>query len=151
MPQSNFALKQYKHPPRDDRYNMGNCCRGQSSTKAATGGDQRAPAPKNHSQRKHSDGENGANSCCCSSTKGSDSEGGNLREVKIRMTKKELEELVGWLNMADSSFEHVMARLVNVISDQSGDNEEDDNSGQVVKLRQQRSWRPSLQSIPEIN
>ncbi|TYK13052.1 hypothetical protein E5676_scaffold255G006540 [Cucumis melo var. makuwa] len=113
---------------------MGNCCKGQYSTPVTGCSDRRTPPLKNHRQRRHEEGS----SCCSKET--------NLREVKIRMTKKELEELVGWLNMADSSFEHVMARLVNVINDQNGDN----NNDQVVKLRQQRSWRPSLQSIPEI-
>ncbi|XP_023544016.1 uncharacterized protein LOC111803724 [Cucurbita pepo subsp. pepo] len=123
---------------------MGNCCRGQSSTPVVSGGDRRALPPKNLSQRRH-----GANSC---STTIKGSKEGNLRELKIRMTKKELKELVGWLNMADSSFEQVMARLVNVISEHNGDDSEEDdrNIGQMVKLRQQRSWRPSLQSIPEI-
>ncbi|KAG6603773.1 hypothetical protein SDJN03_04382, partial [Cucurbita argyrosperma subsp. sororia] len=123
---------------------MGNCCRGQSSTPVVSGRNRRALPPKNVRQRRH-----GASSC---STTIKGSKEGNMRELKIRMTKKELKELVGWLNMADSSFEQVMARLVNVISEQNGDDseEEDRNIGQMVKLRQQRSWRPSLQSIPEI-
>lgn len=112
---------------------MGNCCRGGASTVVAAGEERRDPPPEKHSDEK------GA--------------GGGLRsEVKIRMTKKELEELVGWLNMADSSFEQVMARLVSVITDPRGDGR-DDGTAQVARLRQQRScsWRPSLHSIPEIN
>lgn len=118
---------------------MGNCCRSQSSTPAMEYGNRRTPPWRNHRQRK----PRGSSHYCSSTHK--DPKEGNLKEVKIRMTKKELEELVGWLNMADSSFEHVMARLVNIISDQNGE-----NNDQMVKLRQQRSWRPSLQSIPEI-
>lgn len=110
---------------------MGNCCKAQSSTPVMEGSHRRTPPFKNHPQRRNQEGS---------------SKETNLREVKIRMTKKELHELVGWLNMADSSFEQVMARLVNVINYQNGDN----NNDQVVKLRQQRSWRPSLQSIPEM-
>lgn len=136
---------------------MGNCCRGESSTPVLVAGsdDRRAPAPKNHramvAQPSQSSDE-GDQNYGSGGRKGNN----NLREVKIRMTKKELEELVGWLNMADSSFEHIMNRLVNVVisDDQNGISEEDgddDNNAQVVKLRPQRSWRPSLHSIPEIN
>ncbi|TXG67801.1 hypothetical protein EZV62_009076 [Acer yangbiense] len=57
-------------------------------------------------------------------------------EVKIKITKKQLEELLGRAELKQLSVQQVLAQLMNV-SDRYETN--------------QRSWRPALQSIPEVN
>ncbi|XP_047307260.1 uncharacterized protein LOC124910633 [Impatiens glandulifera] len=57
-------------------------------------------------------------------------------EVKIRITKKQLEELLGKVDVQGIPVEQVLEQLMSV-SDRFETN--------------QRSWRPALQSIPEIN
>ncbi|KAI5656785.1 hypothetical protein M9H77_25578 [Catharanthus roseus] len=62
--------------------------------------------------------------------------GGGSREIKIKITKKQLEELVG--RAADQKQDPVLSRLI--------------YAGQRCEfLSSQRSWRPRLQSIPEVN
>ncbi|KAK4859133.1 hypothetical protein QYF36_027464 [Acer negundo] len=60
------------------------------------------------------------------------------REVKIKITKKELEELIGRADVQGLSVEQVLAELVN-------------GPDYHHKLHHQRSWRPVLQTIPEVN
>ncbi|GAV72930.1 DUF4228 domain-containing protein [Cephalotus follicularis] len=57
-----------------------------------------------------------------------------VTEVKIKITKKQLEELLSRVDMKQVSVEQVLAQLINV-SDRCE--------------IQQRCWRPALQSIPE--
>ncbi len=57
-------------------------------------------------------------------------------EVKIKITKKQLEELLGKVDLKELSVQQVLAQLINV-SDRCGTH--------------QRPWRPALQSIPEVN
>ncbi|KAK3199676.1 hypothetical protein Dsin_023091 [Dipteronia sinensis] len=57
-------------------------------------------------------------------------------EVKIKISKKQLEKLLGRAELKQLSVQQVLAQLMNV-SDQYETN--------------QRSWRPALQSIPEVN
>ncbi|KAG7953800.1 hypothetical protein I3843_12G128400 [Carya illinoinensis] len=57
-------------------------------------------------------------------------------EVKIKITRKQLEELLGRVDVKELSVHQVLAQLMNV-SDQYETH--------------QRSWRPALQSIPEVN
>lgn len=69
------------------------------------------------------------------------------REVKIKISRKELEELVtaGGRGGAarGSTAEQLLARLV-ISAAVSEDHRND-------YLHQQRTWRPALQSIPEVN
>ncbi|KAL6999298.1 hypothetical protein U1Q18_000460 [Sarracenia purpurea var. burkii] len=58
-------------------------------------------------------------------------------EVKIRITKKQLEELLGTTDVRGLSVHQVLELLMS-----AGDRYETDH---------QRSWRPALQSIPEVN
>ncbi|KAF8391554.1 hypothetical protein HHK36_023860 [Tetracentron sinense] len=58
----------------------------------------------------------------------------SAKEVKIKITKKQLEELLEKADVQGVSVEQVLAQFMNVSHDQ-----------------QHRSWRPALQSIPEIN
>jgi iron uptake system EfeUOB component EfeO/EfeM len=55
-------------------------------------------------------------------------------EVKIKITKKQLEELLSKVDMRELRVEQVLAQLMN-------------HSNGYESL--QRSWRPALQSIPE--
>lgn len=57
-------------------------------------------------------------------------------EVKVKITKKQLEELLGRVDVKELSVQQVLAQLINV------SNQYETN---------QRSWRPALQSIPEVN
>uniref|UniRef100_A0A5B7AQP8 Uncharacterized protein n=1 Tax=Davidia involucrata TaxID=16924 RepID=A0A5B7AQP8_DAVIN len=57
-------------------------------------------------------------------------------EVKIKITKKQLEELLGRVDVQGLSVRQVLAQLMN-----ASDGFE----------THQRSWRPALQSIPEVN
>ncbi|KAK1435629.1 hypothetical protein QVD17_01395 [Tagetes erecta] len=63
------------------------------------------------------------------------SSSGGKTEVKIKITKKQLEELLGMKEMQGMTIEQVLTRLIN-----GGDGVFDFN---------QRSWRPDLHSIPE--
>ncbi|KAM5588685.1 hypothetical protein ABKV19_006913 [Rosa sericea] len=65
--------------------------------------------------------------------------GGDHHEVKIKMTKRELEELVGSRGGAKdvSSVEQLLARVID-----DGDDQYEEH---------QRPWRPALQSIPEVD
>ncbi|KAF8414089.1 hypothetical protein HHK36_002088 [Tetracentron sinense] len=61
----------------------------------------------------------------------------SITEVKIKITKKQLEELLGKVDVQGLSVQQVLAQLMNV-SDQ-------------YDQTQHRSWRPALQSIPEVS
>lgn len=56
-------------------------------------------------------------------------------EVKIKVTKKQLEELLGMTEMKGLSLQQVLSKLIN------------DRSQEIES--NQRSWTPNLQSIPE--
>ncbi|KAK9025872.1 hypothetical protein V6N11_038726 [Hibiscus sabdariffa] len=59
------------------------------------------------------------------------------REVKLKITRKQLVELLGRVDVKELSVQQVLAQLINV-SDH-------------IDHADQRSWRPALQSIPELN
>ncbi|PIA57918.1 hypothetical protein AQUCO_00500083v1 [Aquilegia coerulea] len=68
-------------------------------------------------------------------------EGNNISsaptEVKIKITKKELEELLGQVDVQGLSVQQLLAQLINVSND--------------YHIQDSRSWRPALSSIPEVN
>ncbi|XP_059284886.1 uncharacterized protein LOC132038194 [Lycium ferocissimum] len=68
----------------------------------------------------------------------------NYREVKIRITKKELEKILAGKidNMEKVTMEQLLSGFLNS-SNNSFDSFEN--------IQRQRSWRPRLQSIPEAN
>ncbi|XVF03875.1 hypothetical protein REPUB_Repub05bG0030600 [Reevesia pubescens] len=57
-------------------------------------------------------------------------------EVKVKITKKQLEELLGRVDVKELSVQQVLAQLINVSNQYEAN---------------QRSWRPALKSIPEVN
>ncbi|KAK7387086.1 hypothetical protein VNO78_27584 [Psophocarpus tetragonolobus] len=59
-----------------------------------------------------------------------------VTEVKIKITKKQLEELLSKVDVRELRVEQVLSQLM-------------DHSGGYQSL--QRPWRPALQSIPEVN
>lgn len=63
------------------------------------------------------------------------------REVKIKITKKELEQLLAKVDTQGATLEHVLAQLMNNGTD----------TDRPADMQRQRSWRPALQSIPEVN
>ncbi|KAF7815824.1 DUF4228 domain protein [Senna tora] len=65
--------------------------------------------------------------------------GGKVTEVKIKITKKELEKLISRMEVKEMRADQVLAKLMSY-----------GGSGYEVN-QHQRSWRPALQSIPEVN
>ncbi|MBA0580310.1 uncharacterized protein LOC105787199 [Gossypium raimondii] len=57
-----------------------------------------------------------------------------IHEVKVKISKKQLEELLGRVDAKELSVQQVLEQLINV--------------GNQYEANQ-RSWRPALQSIPE--
>jgi len=101
---------------------MGNCLKHQSSTKYATEDNDEwdfSPSEGNSAGK-----SNGAASKTTTT------------EVKIKITKKQLEELLSKVDKRELRVEQVLAQLMN-------------HSNGYESL--QRSWRPALQSIPEID
>lgn len=87
-------------------------------------------------ENKKDDGDDKAPSLSTLSSSSSSSSS-SKREVKIKISRKELEELLAGVG-GNLSVDQALARLVG--GDDRGD----------FMLRQ-RSWRPALQSIPEVN
>ncbi|KAL4272148.1 hypothetical protein GQ457_13G002250 [Hibiscus cannabinus] len=115
---------------------MGNCLRRQSPTQ--WGGEDWGTLTAAAAANDDGDGmeekgllENheriGSTTCSSSAT----------REVKLKITRKQLVELLGRVDVKELSVQQVLAQLINV-SDH-------------IDHADQRSWRPALQSIPELN
>ncbi|KAE8673460.1 F11F12.2-like protein [Hibiscus syriacus] len=64
-------------------------------------------------------------------------DGGNTREVKITLSKKELQRLVHDMDVQGLTLEQGLARMV--------------DCGDVYEAEVRRTWKPVLQSIPEVN
>ncbi|XP_059440490.1 uncharacterized protein LOC132172945 [Corylus avellana] len=125
---------------------MGNCLRRQSGSSVVWAGDDWGSLTSKNSFEDDDDDnacnverhrllgvETGAFSLSSSSTNTSTA---GTREVKITITKKELEELVGRADMQGLSTKQILSRLMD-----SADRYDE----------HQRPWRPALQSIPEVN
>ncbi|XP_027344305.1 uncharacterized protein LOC113856607 [Abrus precatorius] len=102
---------------------MGNCLRLQSSTNYTTYEDD---------EEWDFQGDEGAFD---TSSKGANN-AKTTTEVKIKITKKQLEELLSKVDVRELRVEQVMSHLMK-------------HSGGYQSL--QRPWRPALQSIPEVN
>ncbi|KAK2387232.1 protein expression protein [Trifolium repens] len=99
---------------------MGNCLKQQSSTNYATDDE---------------DWDLSSSKVDCAA-KSNDASAKTTTEVKIKITKKQLEELLSKVDMRELRVEQVLAQLMN-------------HSNGYKSL--QRSWRPALQSIPEMD
>ncbi|KAI4308008.1 hypothetical protein L6164_031127 [Bauhinia variegata] len=100
---------------------MGNCLKSQSSSKYAGDYDD--------DEEWNSPGMEGGEI-----NGGENFNNGKTREVKIKITKKQLEELLGKMDVKELKVNQVLAQLLN------------HSDGCQVH---QRPWRPALQSIPE--
>ncbi|KAK7305109.1 hypothetical protein VNO77_43009 [Canavalia gladiata] len=106
---------------------MGNCLKHQSSTQhiihdAYEGDELEFSTPKGDFE--------GTNKGVASTTK-------TITEVKIKITKKQLEELLSKVDVRELKVDQVLSHLMN------------HSGGGYQQL--QRPWRPALQSIPELN
>ncbi|KAI3863167.1 hypothetical protein MKW98_015625 [Papaver atlanticum] len=119
---------------------MGNCCKRESSM--SWGGDdwdcfesesaketQRCCGKTNQKANTKNDGKN---LFTCETSKCHKNVMSPSTEVKIRITKKELEELLGKIDVQGLSMEQILTQLIKTHEDH-------------------QSWRPALSSIPEVN
>ncbi|KAL6199357.1 hypothetical protein ACLB2K_029141 [Fragaria x ananassa] len=138
---------------------MGNCMRHEESSSANWGGEDWGSLANDDRDHKHmrktkkieaeeeegllggeEDGGRFAGSYDSPKTKAQPAGGANT-EVKIKMTKKQLEELMGRVELNQMTVQQVLAQLIMSVSSSSTDPYEADH---------QRPWRPVLQSIPEL-
>ncbi|XP_058784161.1 uncharacterized protein LOC131658930 [Vicia villosa] len=101
---------------------MGNCLKGQSSNKYATDDEDEWDFPA-------SKGNNMAEKIGVTGAK-------TTTEVKIKITKKQLEELLRKVDIRELKVDQVLTQLIN-------------HSNGYKSF--ERSWRPALQSIPEMD
>ncbi|XP_007020840.2 PREDICTED: uncharacterized protein LOC18593514 [Theobroma cacao] len=127
---------------------MGNCLRHQSSTQWA--GDDWGTSPVEDDDSGFFASETTNDTCEYKAMMNMEEKGllrnhqkngfttssATTHEVKVKITKKQLEELLGRVDVKELSVQQVLAQLINVR------NQYETN---------QRSWRPALQSIPEVN
>ena len=119
---------------------MGNCLRHESSMQ--WGGDDWGSPAVDHrgfpgdtsGDMSHKKDTSYANYATTMSNSASTTAG---TEVKIKITKKQLEELLSKADVKDMTVQQVLAKLISV-SDR-------------YQTQQIRAWRPALQSIPEVN
>ncbi|KAH1239534.1 hypothetical protein GmHk_08G023944 [Glycine max] len=105
---------------------MGNCLKNQSPTKYDGGSDD------DNDDWDFLTGEEGSFVTTKAATTAK-----TVTEVKIKITKKQLEELLSKVDVRELRVEQVLSQLMN------------HSSGGFQSL--QRPWRPALQSIPEKN
>ncbi|KAK3432042.1 hypothetical protein EUGRSUZ_E04063 [Eucalyptus grandis] len=114
---------------------MGNCCRAESSSSTIWAGDDWNSLPCDGEGKKRllddADGK-----------KVSSSSSSRRREIKIQISKEELEKLVHKIEAQGLSLEQVLPLLIN-------ENTFDRRGSGFTKYGRHRSWRPALQSIPE--
>ncbi|GMJ10327.1 hypothetical protein like AT3G20340 [Hibiscus trionum] len=115
---------------------MGNCLRRQSSTQ--WGGEDWGTLTT-AAANDYDDGDNMEEKGLLGNHKiiGSTTSSSATREVKVKITRKQLVELLGSVDVKELSVQQVLAQLINV--------------GDQYDQEDQRSWRPALQSIPEVN
>lgn len=139
---------------------MGNCLRRNPSRMVWAGEDWGSVAASKHSRHGRVmdestgyDDDNGdANGGHCIDVEkeslllsSSSSQPPSIREVKIKITKKELQELVRRVEIQGLSLEQVLENLMAANGGDGGGYSGHDRH----QLQHQCSWRPALQSIPE--
>ncbi|KAL3740718.1 hypothetical protein ACJRO7_021918 [Eucalyptus globulus] len=115
---------------------MGNCCRAESSSSSSMiwAGDDWNSLLKDAGEGKRPlDGADGQRVSSSSSRR---------REIKIKISKEELEKLVQKMEAQELSLEEVLPLLINK-------NTFNCHGSGFAKNGSHRSWRPALQSIPE--
>ncbi|CAN1199197.1 hypothetical protein LINPERPRIM_LOCUS43938 [Linum perenne] len=130
---------------------MGNCCKGASSSSAAVWAGDDWEEAVNQDCTVLFDATAAEKKRLIPAHDTSSSSSGTGREVKIKISRKELEELMSRAEELGLSSEQVLARLI--FSDEQSHN----NSNLVfhdmlqAELDHHRHWKPALQSIPELN
>ncbi|KAK3432044.1 hypothetical protein EUGRSUZ_E04061 [Eucalyptus grandis] len=114
---------------------MGNCCRAESSSSTIWAGDDWNSLPRDGGEGKKGllDDADGKRVSSSSSRR---------REIKIQISKKDLEKLVHKIEAQGLSLEQVLPLLINK-------NTFNRHQLGFTKHGCHRSWRPALQSIPE--
>ncbi|KAE9598451.1 hypothetical protein Lal_00031404 [Lupinus albus] len=110
---------------------MGNCLKHHSSTKYNTTDDEGGDRNFSEEHCAFSSATSNGGGATCATT---DEE--TTMEVKIKITKKQLEEFLGKIDTRELRVEQVLAQLMS-------------HSREYESLH--KPWRPSLQSIPEMN
>ncbi|KAF5472797.1 hypothetical protein F2P56_009484 [Juglans regia] len=138
---------------------MGNCCRSEHRSMVWAGDDLGSLMSKKEEEAENTcnmkkqirllDDQNGAfgppspaSSTSCITTSSITSHVITCREVKITITKKELEELLGRVDVQGLSAKQILASWWAHAADR--------RFNSVLK-EHHRPWRPTLQSIPEVN
>ncbi|EOA15372.1 hypothetical protein CARUB_v10006011mg [Capsella rubella] len=132
---------------------MGNCiCVTGKTTTSCSGDDCDESFNKKRRRRRSStvfndeDGGDGEKLLgeASNATSSSSSTSCGRREIKIRMTKKELEDLMRNIGLKGLTAEEILSKLMFDGGDQTGLS--------AVDLRNHHQpWKPALQSIPEID
>ncbi|KAF3660575.1 hypothetical protein FXO37_13386 [Capsicum annuum] len=125
---------------------MGNCCLTRGSNMVCAGDEDEweyVAASKNNYVAEKEKLFSSSTSSSSSSSSFSSSETINYREVKIRITKKDLEKiLAGKIDNIDQvTMDQLLSRFLNSSK----------NNFDFENIQRQQSWRPRLQSIPEVN
>ncbi|XP_010439400.1 PREDICTED: uncharacterized protein LOC104722849 [Camelina sativa] len=123
---------------------MGNCI----GTKTSCSGDECESLNKKRRRRStavfHDDDEDGEKLLGETSSEMSSSSSTSFgrREIKIRMTKKELEDLMRNIGLKGLTAEEILSKLIFDGGDQIG-------FSAVDLTNHHQPWKPALQSIPE--
>lgn len=127
---------------------MGNCICVTEKTTTSWSGDDSGSYNKRRSRRRSTvvhhddDGEKLLGETSNVTTSSSSSSCGR-REIKIRMTKKELEDLMRNIGLKSLTAEEILSKLIFDGGDQIG-------FSAVDISNHHQPWKPALQSIPEI-
>ncbi|KAL3740719.1 hypothetical protein ACJRO7_021919 [Eucalyptus globulus] len=115
---------------------MGNCCRAESSSSTIWAGDDWNSLPRDGGEGKKGllDDADGKRVSSSSSRR---------REIKIKISKEELEKLVHKIEAQGLSLEQVLPLLIN-------ESTFNPRGSGFAKHGCHRSWRSALQSIPEV-
>lgn len=113
---------------------MGNCLRHHHAESSTQWGDDDCGSPTSIADKGLAGHGRVFTSSSPAATTTASTKPSTTTEVKIKITRKQLEELLGIVDVKELSVHQVLAQLMNV-----SDRYE----------TQQRSWRPALQSIPE--
>ncbi|CAN1126211.1 hypothetical protein LINPERHAP2_LOCUS3300 [Linum perenne] len=118
---------------------MGNCCKGVSSAAVHDDGDdwELLPLHNNHETVLFDAASSDKNRLLPVSSTSSLSSG--REQVKIKVSKRELEELISRVETQGLSSEQILARLI--LSGSCDVRDDDDD---------RRCWKPVLQTIPEV-